>query len=201
MCVQMDNVDNQSQRHHSDYDANGGCTTHAGTPRRTWPGIQACHLLWRASWPLTQLRHRCWSRGSVAGVVDALLPPRQRVVVLHGHLGKGRVGHANLVLGGPAPRRHPHDLLQDLVVVPHVRLAAVVLEVRVRLERQRRRRWLSDLAVSLLRAVIGKPLTSAVEDEHLDWTHRGQGALARLVRQQGVTLDHGLGLVWTGPVV
>ena len=50
-------------------------------------------------------------------------------------------------------------------------------------------------------AAIGELLTSAVEDEHLDWTHRGQGALARLARQQGATLDQGLGLVWTGPVV
>eukprot|EP00964_Phaeocystis_antarctica_P137227 scaffold101737_cov61-Phaeocystis_antarctica.AAC.4 len=38
-----------------------------------------------------------------------------------------------------------------------------------------------------------------MEDEHLDRAHRGQGALARLLRQQVVTLDHGE-LVWTEPV-
>ena len=38
-----------------------------------------------------------------------------------------------------------------------------------------------------------------MEDEHLERTHRGQGALARLLRQQVATLEHGL-VVWTEPV-
>jgi len=37
-----------------------------------------------------------------------------------------------------------------------------------------------------------------MEDEHLERTHRGQGALGRLLRQQAATLEHGL--VWTEPV-
>ena len=37
-----------------------------------------------------------------------------------------------------------------------------------------------------------------MEDEHLERTHRGQGALARLLRQHVATLEHGL--VWTEPV-
>jgi hypothetical protein len=41
-------------------------------------------------------------------------------------------------------------------------------------------------------AAIGELLTSAVEDEHLDFTDRGHGELARLVGQQVVSLDHGL---------
>jgi len=41
-------------------------------------------------------------------------------------------------------------------------------------------------------AAIGELLTSAVEDEHLDFTNRGHGELARLVGQQVVSLDHGL---------
>tara|TARA_B110000196_G_scaffold266447_1_gene239729 strand:- start:439 stop:657 length:219 start_codon:yes stop_codon:yes gene_type:complete len=47
-------------------------------------------------------------------------------------------------------------------------------------------------------AAIGELLTSAVEDEHLDFTDRGHGELARLVGQQVVSLDHGL--VQVGPV-
>jgi hypothetical protein len=47
-------------------------------------------------------------------------------------------------------------------------------------------------------AAIGELLTSAVEDEHLDFTDRGHGELARLVGQQVVSLDHGL--VQAGPV-
>ena len=46
--------------------------------------------------------------------------------------------------------------------------------------------------------LIGELLTSAVEDEHLDFTDRGHGELARLVSQQVVSLDHAL--VQAGPV-
>ena len=41
-------------------------------------------------------------------------------------------------------------------------------------------------------AAIGELLTSAVEDEHLDFTDRGHGELARLVGEQAVALEHGL---------
>ena len=63
------------------------------------------------------------------------------------------------------------------------------------------RRWLVDLAASLLPggAAIGEALTSAMEDEHLDFADRGHGRLARLVGQQAVSLEHGL--VQAGPVV
>eukprot|EP00964_Phaeocystis_antarctica_P064667 scaffold38934_cov55-Phaeocystis_antarctica.AAC.1 len=55
------------------------------------------------------------------------------------------------------------------------------------------RRWLVDLAASLLPggAAIGEALTSAMEDEHLDFADRGHGRLARLVGQQAVSLEHG----------
>merc|ERR1740124_1434284 len=58
----------------------------------------------------------------------------------------------------------------------------------------RPRRWLVDLAASLLPggAAIGEALTSAMEDEHLDLADRGHGRLARLVGQQAVSLEHGL---------
>ena len=46
--------------------------------------------------------------------------------------------------------------------------------------------------------LIGELLTSAVKDEHLDFTDRGHGELARLVGQQVVSLDHAL--VQAGPV-
>ena len=48
-----------------------------------------------------------------------------------------------------------------------------------------------------LGADIGEPLTSVVEDEHLDFTDRGHGGLARLVGEQAVSLDHSL--VQAGP--
>ena len=48
-----------------------------------------------------------------------------------------------------------------------------------------------------LGADIGEPLTSVVEDEHLDITDRGHGELARLVGEQAVSLDHSL--VQAGP--
>ena len=48
-------------------------------------------------------------------------------------------------------------------------------------------------------AVIGEALTSAMEDEHLDFADRGHGRLARLVGQQAASLEHGL--VQAGPVV
>ena len=48
-----------------------------------------------------------------------------------------------------------------------------------------------------LGADIGEPLTSGVEDEHLDITDRGHGELARLVGEQAVSLDHSL--VQAGP--
>jgi hypothetical protein len=44
----------------------------------------------------------------------------------------------------------------------------------------------------LFGAAFGEPLTSAVEDEHLDFTDRGHGELARLVGEQAVALEHGL---------
>ena len=59
----------------------------------------------------------------------------------------------------------------------------------------RRRRVVDGAA----RPESGELFTSAMEDEHLERTHRGQGALARLLRQQVATLEHGL-VVWTEPV-
>ena len=58
----------------------------------------------------------------------------------------------------------------------------------------RRRRVVDGAA----RPESGELFTSAMEDEHLERTHRGQGALARLLRQQVATLEHGL--AWTEPV-
>ena len=48
-------------------------------------------------------------------------------------------------------------------------------------------------------AAIGEQFTSAMENEHLDFTDRGHGKLARLAGQQAVSLEHGL--VQAGPVV
>jgi hypothetical protein len=52
--------------------------------------------------------------------------------------------------------------------------------------------------MSRVGAEIGELLTSAMEDEHLDFADRGHGRLARLVGQQAVSLEHGL--VHAGPV-
>ena len=142
-------------------------------------GIQACRLLWHASYcaPLTQLR-RCWIQRSVA--------PRCRAP-------GARVGPA----GG------------SLVVVDEVDASRGGGDALRPPGRQRRRRWTLILDASLvlwilegsrdLGAVIGEHLTSAAEDEHLDFTDRSHGELARLVGQQAVSLEHGL--VLARPVV
>ena len=53
------------------------------------------------------------------------------------------------------------------------------------------------LFLKTARLYLGEPLTSVAEDEHLDFTDRGHGGLARLVGEQAVSLDHSL--VQAGP--
>ena len=142
------------------------------TPARAALGFSGWSSnVWRASCaPLTQLRRR-WLQRSIGPRCHAL---GARVV--------------------PA--------CDALVVVDEVDAPPLGVDALLPPGRRRRRRWLVDLAASLLLfggAAIGEPLTSAMENEHLDFTDRGHGKLARLVGQQAVSLEHGL--VQAGPVV
>ena len=165
-------------------------TRHQDRPRSRFP----CHLRWhtRSYAPPTQRRRR-WIERSVA--TRRVGPARwiERSAATHWHAPGARVGPA----GG------------SLVVVDEVDASRGGGDALRPPGRQRRRRWTLILDASLvlwilegsrdLGAVIGEHLTSAAEDEHLDFTDRSHGELARLVGQQAVSLEHGL--VLARPVV